>query len=78
MGEATDDEEFVRVITSFYDDSGVEYLITEPLEPVLIVAKPTNPDAKPKAKVGILNPGPQTLVEPRRENHIPSPKDSKS
>jgi len=40
----------VRVITSFYDDSGVEYLITEPLEPVLIVAKPTNPDAKPKAK----------------------------
>ena len=58
MGEATDDEEFVRVITSFYDDSGVEYLITEPLEPVLIVVKPTNPDAKPKAKVGTVNPEP--------------------
>jgi len=39
LGEAGDDEEFVRVITS-YDENGVEYLITEPLEPVLIITKP--------------------------------------
>jgi len=38
LGDAGDDEEFVRVITS-YEDNGVEYLITEPLEPVLIITK---------------------------------------
>lgn len=39
LGDAGDDEEFVRVITS-YEENGVEYLITEPLEPVLIITKP--------------------------------------
>jgi len=39
LGDAGDDEEFVRVITS-YQENGVEYLITEPLEPVLIITKP--------------------------------------
>jgi len=40
FGEAGEDEEFVKVITSF-KDGGMEYLVTEPLEPVLIIAKPS-------------------------------------
>jgi len=39
LGEAGEDEEFVKVITS-YEEKGIEYLVTEPLEPVLIIAKP--------------------------------------
>lgn len=43
-GDVEDDQELVRVFTSF-TDAGVEYVITEPLDPVLIVVKPD-----PKAK----------------------------
>eukprot|EP00960_Hanusia_phi_P025414 745620-Hanusia_phi.AAC.2 len=39
VGSEGEDEEFVKVITS-YEEKGVEYLVTEPLEPVLIIAKP--------------------------------------
>eukprot|EP00290_Baffinella_frigidus_P019553 CAMPEP_0180219252 /NCGR_PEP_ID=MMETSP0987-20121128/18323_1 /TAXON_ID=697907 /ORGANISM="non described non described, Strain CCMP2293" /LENGTH=296 /DNA_ID=CAMNT_0022179751 /DNA_START=65 /DNA_END=955 /DNA_ORIENTATION=+ len=45
FGEAGEDEEFVKVITSF-KDGGMEYLVTEPLEPVLIIAKPSTKEAK--------------------------------
>mmetsp|Transcript_1429 Transcript_1429/g.3099 ORF Transcript_1429/g.3099 Transcript_1429/m.3099 type:complete len:285 (+) Transcript_1429:86-940(+) len=41
MGAAEEDEEFVKVLTSFYDADGTEFLVTEPLEPVIIIAKPT-------------------------------------
>jgi len=48
-GEAGEDEEYVKVITSF-TDAGIEYLVTEPLEPVLIVAKAALlPDHIPRA-----------------------------
>ena len=48
LGDAAEDEELVRVITS-YEENGVEYLITEPLEPVLIITKE---DTATAAKTG--------------------------
>ncbi|EKX35740.1 hypothetical protein GUITHDRAFT_146296 [Guillardia theta CCMP2712] len=60
LGEAGEDEEFVKVITS-YEEKGIEYLVTEPLEPVLIIAKPGE-QTKSKKKTYF------TLPEVRKRN----------
>jgi len=47
-GDVEEDQELVRVFTTF-EESGVEYVVTEPLDPVLIVVKPDSKVRKSKS-----------------------------